>query len=194
MQTRVGVCNGTSIYTIKNHYDGLLDNDTLVSEIDATMRKLSEVGLLNGHDQNEYDLEDIPPRNVFISNERHKQMSAAALAETWGIRPLRAAAILKATTQQFKRSAILPIIQRYRADRFYEIKKLDGKIATDTIWADIKSLNQHKYSQIYTHKCGFAISSPLDSMTGDNIGLSLQDFVYDYGIQIGRASCRERVC
>ena len=51
MQTHVGVCNVTSIYTIKNHYDGLLDNDTLVSEVDPTMMKLSEVGSLNGHDQ-----------------------------------------------------------------------------------------------------------------------------------------------
>ena len=109
------------------------------------MRKLSEVGLLSGHNKNEYDLEDITPRNVFISNERHKQLSAAALAETWGIGPLRTAATLKATTQQFKRSAILPISRRYQADRFYEMKKLDGKFATDTIWADIKSLNQHKY-------------------------------------------------
>ena len=99
LQTRVGVCNGTSIDTIKNHYDGLLDNDTLVSEVDPTMRKLSEVGLLNGHDQNVYDLEDIPPRNVFVSNERHKQIRAAALAETWVIGPLRATATMKSTTQ-----------------------------------------------------------------------------------------------
>ena len=99
VQTHVGVCNVTSIYTIKNHYDGLLDNDTLVSEVDPTMRKLSEVGLLNGHDQNVYDLEDIPPRNVFVSNERHKQIRAAALAETWVIGPLRATATMKSTTQ-----------------------------------------------------------------------------------------------
>ena len=182
LQTCVGACNGTNIYTIKNHYEGLLDNDTLISEIDSTMRKLSEIGLSYGHNEIEYDLGDLPPRNAFVSNERHKQTSVATLAETWGIGPLRAAATLKATTQQFKRSAILPISRRYRADRFYEMKKLDGKFATDTIWADIKSLNQHKYSQIYTHKCGFAISYPLDSMTGDNIGLSLQDFVHDYGI------------
>ena len=182
VETYIGGCNGMSIYDTKNHYKGIMGNDAIACEIDPIMMRLSEIGSIDENGGGNYDLNDIPPRNAFVSNERHKQVNVMTLADTWGIGPLRAAATLKATTQQFRRSAILPISRRYRADRFYEMKKLNGKFATDTIWADIKSLNQHKYAQIYTHKCGFAISYPIDSMTGDNIGLSLQDLVHDFGI------------
>jgi len=48
--------------------------------------------------------------------------------------------------------AILPLSRQYKADRYYNIKRLNSKFACDTIWADIKYLNQHKYAQIFTHK------------------------------------------
>ena len=52
----------------------------------------------------------------------------------------------------------------------------------DTIYAEVKSINQHKYEQVYTHKCGFAVVYPIDYMTGDSIGWTLQDFTHDFGI------------
>ncbi len=79
-----------------------------------------------------------------------------------------------------KKCVILPISRRYRADRFYDTKRLDGKFSTDTLWGDMKSLNQH--AQVCTHKCGFSVVYPMDNMTGDSIGHTLQDFIHDYGI------------
>ncbi len=94
----------------------------------------------------------------------------------------KAKSTLLPTTQHFKRSAKLPIIRRYRADRFHDIKKLDSKFSADTIWADVKSINQHKYAQAYTHKCEFAVVHPIDNMTRDSIGQTLLDFIHDFGI------------
>ena len=64
---------------------------------------------------------------------RHRKVDTNSLAELWGIGPLKAKATLRATTQRFKRSAILPIGRRYRADRFYKVKRLVAKFSTDTI-------------------------------------------------------------
>ena len=58
---------------------------------------------------------------------------------------------------------------------------LDGKFSTDTLYADVKSLNQHKYAQIFTHKCGFAAAYPINSMGGNQLGHALQDFIHDFG-------------
>ena len=83
---------------------------------------------------------------TYVSHERHNKYSAETLAENWYIELIKANATLDATTQHFKRSAILPISRRYRADRFYDLKRLDNKFSTDTICADVKSVNQHKYA------------------------------------------------
>ena len=153
-------------------------DDIQLHEMNPVMRALCEFNVPT----NEYSLYDIPQKNSFISHERHNKHSAETLAENWCIGLIKAKATLNATTQHFKRSAILPISRRYRADRFYDLKKLDGKFSTDTIWADVKSVNQHKYAQVYTHKCGFAVVYPINNMTGDSIGQTLIDFIHDFGV------------
>ena len=102
--------------------------------------------------------------------------------ENWCIGLIKTQSTLRATTQYLKRLAILPISRGYRADRFYKMKRLDGKFSTDTIWANVKSLNQHKYAQVSTHKCGFSVVNPINNMTRDYIGQSLIDFVHHFGI------------
>ena len=119
---------------------------------------------------------------MFVSTDRHTKLDSLSLSENWRIGPIRAKATLLATTQQFKRSVILPISRRYRADRFFSAKRLEGKFSTDTLWGDVRSINQHKYAQVYTHKCGFTVVYPMDNMTGDSIGNTLQDFVHNFGI------------
>ena len=154
------------------------EDDLEMHEMNPVMRALCEFDI----SRNEYNVDDIPQKSSFVSNERHNKLSAQTLAENWYIGLLKAKDTLKATTQHFKRSALLPISRRYRADRFYDLKRLDGKFSTDTIWADVKSINQHKYAQVYTHKCGFAVVYPINSMTGDAIGQTLIDFIHDFGV------------
>ena len=100
-------------------------------------------------------LEDRPVRRTFISKERHQQADAETLAEKFGIGLQRARDMLKATTQQGMRSAILPISRQYHADCMYCVKRLNAKFLTDTMWAKMKSRQQNVASQIYSYKCGF---------------------------------------
>ena len=82
-------------------------------------------------------------------------MTAAQIADLWYIGPKKAIATPNATTQRGQRSAILPIGRRYRADRAYNMKRLNAKFATDTLYGDIKSINKNTCAQIYKNKVGF---------------------------------------
>ena len=157
--------------THKYEYDNTMvkTDDMLMHEINPIASYIQKLK----SDQQTYGLTDAPPRNSFVSDERHNKLNADGLAENWCIGPIKAMATLRATTQRFKRSAILPISRRYRTDRFYDMKRLDGHFSIDTIYADVRSINQHKYAQVYTHKCGFAVVYPMDNLTGDSIGRTL---------------------
>ena len=74
-----------------------------------------------------------------MSNERHPNVTSDILADRLVIGPERAKATLRATTQRGTRSAILPSGRRYRADRQFDIRRLNTKFATDTIWSKTKS-------------------------------------------------------
>ena len=67
------------------------------------------------------------------------------------------------------------------ADRKFGVRQLNGKFATDTIWAKSKTLRRNVSSQIYSHKCGFNAAYHLESVNGENVGYSLSKFVSDYG-------------
>lgn len=62
------------------------------------------------------------------------------------------------------------------------MKRLNGKWATDTIYADCKSLHGFIYAQIYTNKNGFMAVYPMKRLTGDEIGQTLRDFANEYGV------------
>ena len=108
-------------------------------------------------------------------------MSAEVLADRFGIGLERARQTLKTTTQRGTSSALLPISRRYRADRQFGVKRLNGKFATDTIWAKSRTLRSNMASQIYSHKCGFNTAYQLQSASGDNVGYTLSQFVSEYG-------------
>ena len=117
-----------------------LDEDLLESmdlSISGLKEKLAEVA--------RYDdsLEDIPTRQTYTSTERHVKMLAEVLADRFGIGLERAIQTLKATTQRGTISALLPISRRYRADRKFGVRRLNGKFATDTIWAKSKTLRRN---------------------------------------------------
>ena len=121
------------------------------------------------------------PRKSFTSKGRHKRKKFLQIAEDWCIGYIRAEATLEATTQNASRSAILPISRRYRADRRYKVKRLDGKFSTNTIYSDVKSLLQTHYAQVFTAKFGFAAVYPIPGSDGPTVGLTLKDFISDYG-------------
>lgn len=170
-----------SVMEVAYQYDDPKSDNAIMHSMNPAIARLSQLTIDGGGIIYDEALNDTIPRNTFISTERHRKLDIDTLAENWCIGPNKAKATLEATTQQFQRSAILPISRRYRADRFYKVKRLDGKFSTDTLYADIKSLNQHKYAQIFTHKCGFAAAYPINSMSGNELGHALQDFIHDFG-------------
>ena len=68
------------------------------------------------------------------------------------------------------------------ADRQYNMKRLNGKFSTDTLYAEVKSLHQNIAAQVYSHKCGFAACYPMTSVKGQDVGNTLRDFCSDFGV------------
>ena len=125
-------------------------------------------------------LEDLPTRQTYTSTETHTKISEDVLADLFRIGNEIANATLKATLQRGTRSAILPNIRRFRADRQYGVKRLKGKYFTNTIWGDSKSLRSNDSTKIYIHKCGFNTVPHMNKENNENIGYSLGAFIIEY--------------
>lgn len=118
-----------------------------------------------------------------MSDDRHVKLSAELIAdERFGISRTRAQRTLRVTTQRGIRSAILPISRRYRADRIFGVRRLNGKFATDTVYGKIKSLRGNVGSQLFSHKCGFKAAYPIQRIDGDHVGNALTQFISDFGV------------
>ena len=172
-------CNGASILYEYTHMNS---DESIMHQIEPSLVCIKEMVTERYNEDQSYSLEDVPARRSFISDSRHKSVTALELAESWGIGPKQAKATLMATTQRGTRSAILPLSRRYRADKMYRMKRLNTKLATDTLYSDIKSLNQNICAQVYSTKFGFAAVYPMHRATGDTIGQSYVDFSHDFGI------------
>ena len=169
----------------KYYYNDYRDYDTTLIDIDPNYVMLKErliEKVLTDRYANHDNTETMMARRSYTSKGRHKQLTSLQLAEDWCIGYRRAEATLKATTQNATRSAILPISRRYRADRRYNVKRLNGKFSTDTIYSDCKSLLQNISAQVYTTKFGFAAVYPITGFDGITIGTTLKDFISDYGV------------
>ena len=125
-------------------------------------------------------LEDVPTRQTYSSTDRRSKISAEVLADRFGIGIDRANANLKSTLQRGTRSAILPIIRRYRADIRYGVKRLKGKFSADTLCGKSKSLRRNAATQVYSHKCGFTNVYHMDKANNENIGHSLGAFISEF--------------
>ena len=149
--------------------------DGLKEKLIAYTPRISEVSRFNE------SLEDLPTRQTYTSTERHAKISAEVLADRFAIGLQRARATMNATLQRGTRSAILPIARRYRADRQFGLKRLNGKYATDTLWAKTRSIRGNIAAQIYSHKCGFCKAYLIDKANNERVGHSLSTFVNEYG-------------
>ena len=116
--------------------------------------------------------DDLPMARTFHSTERKQNVSAADISKRWFIGLQQAANTIKATTQRLLRSAILPLAQRYRADRMYERPRFRGVIYTDTLNGKVTSLDGNKYAQV------FATSDCKKAKAGD----ALKEFIADFGV------------
>ena len=121
---------------------------------------------------------DIPILTTFQSTDRHSDVTPQSLSERWGISLAAATKTLQKTTQRFLRSAILPLSRRYRVDRMFTRKTLNGDWSTDTMDGRCKSLDGNKYAQVFANKAYFSRIYPMDSKAkaGDALRLFCQEF------------------
>ena len=121
---------------------------------------------------------DVSVPSTFQSSDRHTDVSPENLSERWGISVSTAIKTIKKTMQKFMRSAILPLSRRYRVDRVFSRKTLNGDWSTDTMDARCKSAEGNKYAQVFANKSYFARLYPMDSKgkVGDAQRLFYQEF------------------
>ena len=126
--------------------------------------------------------DEIPSRRTFVSHARHFKESAELIDELWCIGINISQATLGATTQRGIKSAILPLARRYRADRVFSMRWLNARFATDTLFSDVKSINQNTCTKVFSHKVSFNTTYPMVSSTGELLGYFYRDFRHDFGI------------
>ena len=121
---------------------------------------------------------DTPSLPTFESSDRHTDVTPQQLSQRWGISTKTASKTLKKTTQKFLRCAILPLSRRYRADRVFSRKTLQGDWSTDTMDGRCRSLDGNKYAQVFANKAYFSRIYPMDSKSkaGDALRLFCQEF------------------
>ena len=101
-------------YTIDNA------NGNTLFDLDKIQRRICSMSTtdpkLIKRDDMVTDAVDLPLTNTFQSSDRHTDVSPQSLSERWGISLSTASKTLQKTTQQFLRSAVLPLGRRYRQD------------------------------------------------------------------------------
>ena len=78
--------------------------------------------------------DEIPTRRTFIYHVRHLNASAELIVGLWCIGLKRSRVRLDATTQRGVRSAILPLVHRYRADIVFSMRRINAHFATDSFF------------------------------------------------------------
>jgi hypothetical protein len=147
------------------------DDDDHITRLIAN-RPISQVQVADNH-------QDVPVPRTFASGKRHSDVSAQELSERWFIGLAQVHETIKVTTQNYARSAILPLSRRYRADRVFEKPLLRGDFYTDTMDGRCKSMNGNRYAQVMANKDFFAVAYPMASKSA--AGDSLRQFINEYG-------------
>lgn len=175
-RTICGVASNTTVYLDPT------SDEALLNDVESTLVNLNDGRTIQETTIYDDDTMDLPVRRTFIATDRHTTNTAESLAERFGIGLQRARETLKATLQRGMRSAILPIARRFRADRYFSRRRLNGKFSSDTAFFKYKSLRGNIASQIFFHKCGFATAYHVSRVNDAAIGPTLNSFCHDWGV------------
>ncbi len=120
-------------------------------------RLIATVGVKsNSRQAAQVEIQVVPQAKTFQSKGRHSSVSPEDISERWQIGLEQAKETLKRTTQRLARSAVMPLARRYRADRQFQTKRLDGMWASDTMDGRVKSLDGNRYGQVFSNGTFFA--------------------------------------
>ena len=123
---------------------------------------------------------DIPSPKTFVSLDRHSYVSSEELSDRWLIGPKQAANTIRVTTQLGTCLAVLPLSRRYRGDLFYQKKRLNSHVYTDTLYGRCKSLQGNNCSKVFAMKGLFAVSYTMP--TKRDVGKALREFIYEWEV------------
>ena len=115
------------------------------------------------------------------SQGRYTRNSADTIAKTFQVSLQTAHDTISATTQHGARSAMHPIVRRYRTDlvRGINARQLPGKWYTDTFFSKYKSIRGHTCAQLFTNR---KLTAVYPLTTEAHAGVALREFVDDVGI------------
>ena len=106
-------------------------------------------------------MKDVSMPRTFLSKNRHSSTTAEDPSERWGLSISQAALTLKSTTQKMTRSAIMPLARRYRADRIFYFRGINGTMSTNIMDARCHSIHDEKYCQVFGNKQFFVEAYPI---------------------------------
>ena len=127
-------------YCVEPSFIGTIDDPATFAE--------RLISLVQVHDPN-MDKADVPSAQTFHTKERKTTITAADLSEQWFIGLAQAEKTICATTQRLLRSAILPLVRRYHANRMYERPRFRGTMYSDTMHGHFKSLDGNRYAEVF---------------------------------------------
>jgi hypothetical protein len=119
-------------------------------------------------------------KEVTTMNRKNLQ-SAEQLANTWAIPITMANNTLKATTQEFIRSALHPIERRFRTKNvMLKYNRLNCKVYSDTFFSNHISLSGNKCAQLFVTNFGYLKFSLMKNKS--EAGYALQEMNKEVGI------------
>ena len=129
-------------------------------------------------------LQDSPTHTMahIRTSKRHNGVDPELLSQKWGIGLEKARSTLKNTTQMNVRSALLPLIRRYRTDLLSQrLKRLKTRFYTDTMLSKVGTpLRGNTCAQIFTDGNGAVFAYPMRSKA--QAGTQLLTFIQQVGI------------
>ena len=115
-----------------------------------------------------------------VASSRHSGVSPESLSRKWNIGLGTARTTLRVTTQQGVRTAIAPIMRRYRVDNLaLHRNRLNTRIYTDTLFSKTLSLAGKKCAQVFTDG-QFTAVYPMASKS--HAGQALAEFIDNVGV------------
>ncbi len=153
--------------------EGEINNHMTLSALNVECMEQSDHLFLHAINKERLSSIKLDKKNLFIQEQ--------TLATNWGIGLNEAVKTLKATTQNFIRSALHPIERRFRTKNVsLRYNHLKCRFYSDTFFSGTKSIPQNTCAQLFVTDFGYAKVTPI--RTKAEAGFALKELIQDVGI------------
>ena len=140
----------------------------IVADIISKEKTTQEVSFA---DEQVDTMEDVSMPRTFLSDNIHSSTTTEDLSERWVLSISQSELTLNATTQKLTISEIMPLAQRYRADRMFEVRRIHRTMSTNTMDARCQSIHDKTYCQVFGNKQLFVEAYPIEKKYDCHLGL-----------------------